>query len=201
VREFFVQRSRPDAPAACLAFGSRELVDDRPRGVGAELVAPGEIKVIHGVQEGEVAVADSFRHVVSGSDALLHDRDDQPQVGLDDPVLQLPGLGLQSLDFIQIGGGGAIRIDSVPDSTGEALQVVHLAEQMDLLLTRQDRGAANAGFVGVAVRGRLDPLGGLVVELLRLGGEDRVVGVRLVEAGVSDVRQLRRRSRRTRDCG
>ena len=78
------------------------------------------------------------------------------QVGLDDLVLQLQGLGLQSFDLIQVGSAGATRIDAVPESIGQVLQVVHLAEQVCLLLAVEQRSPPDTGQVGDKPAGGFD---------------------------------------------
>jgi hypothetical protein len=110
------------APLSPVVF--LELVDDRPGGIGAESIAPGKVEPIRGLHQGEGAVADSFGQVVAGPVELLGERDDKPQVALDDPVLQLQGLVLQSFNLVEVDRDRGIRIDAVANPTGEALRCV-----------------------------------------------------------------------------
>ena len=167
-----------------------QFVEDRPGGVGAEFVAPGVVELIDGFDESEVAVADPFRQAVSGPDAVLDDRDDQPQVGLDDPVLQFLGLGPQSFELIQVGRAGSTRIDAAPESFGQVLQVVHLAEQVCLLLASEERSTPDTGQVGRHACRGLRPACALAMGRLGHRREDLVASTRVAEAGMGDVLDL-----------
>ena len=57
------------------------------------------------------AVTDSFAEVVIGRKSLLGDRDDQPQVCLDDAVLHSRCFGLEPHDLVDVAPARVIRIE------------------------------------------------------------------------------------------
>ena len=72
----------------------------------------------------------------------LGDRDDQAEVGADDLVLDRQGLFLEPFDLVEVGGLGARRVDLSAEQVGLVLEVVHLAEQVGLLLAARAAGTS-----------------------------------------------------------
>ena len=66
LEKFHVGRS--EAVAAAMLVGDRAsvILDDRPRAVGAELVAPGVVKLFNRTDERHIAVAHQVEEAVSG---------------------------------------------------------------------------------------------------------------------------------------
>ena len=120
------------------------------------------------------------------------DRDDQAEVGPDDPLLDRHRRGAEPLELLHIGPPRQVGVEAGACPLGQRLQVVHLAEQVRLLLARQE------GDFTEAVQLRTRALGGrgpsCELGRWRSGhlGEDRVAGAGVVEAGVSNVLDPRR---------
>ena len=77
----------------------------------------------------------------------LGDRDDQPEVGPDDLVLDGQCLFLKPFDLVEVGGLGPGGIDLRADLLRQMLEVIHLAEQVHFLLAVQQRNLVEAGQV------------------------------------------------------
>ena len=90
--------------AAVVLLGNRprEVLHDRPRGVGAELVAPRKVELLDGADQAHVAVGDQLEKVIRRADVPLGNRDDQPKIRPDDLVLDGQGVFLKLLDPIEI---------------------------------------------------------------------------------------------------
>jgi hypothetical protein len=68
---------------------------DPPRRVGREAVAAAPVELLDGADEAEDALLDQVQQRQLGALILLRDRDDQPQVGVDHPLL---GVEVAALD-------------------------------------------------------------------------------------------------------
>jgi hypothetical protein len=127
-----------DEADVLLTSPTPDAVDDRPAGVRTELVAAGVVEPVQRPDQRDVPIADPLGQVVPGPDVLLRSRDDQPLVRLDDPVPDRDRLGQQPLDLVELGRGGAGRVDPVAEPAGKGLQVVLLTEQVSLLLPGEE---------------------------------------------------------------
>ena len=100
------------AVAVLVGDGAGEVLHDRPTGVGAELVAPGEVELLDRPDQRHVAVADQLEEVLRRPDVPLGDRHDQPQVRPNDLVLRRHRLRRSSLSIWSISAAlGPRRIE------------------------------------------------------------------------------------------
>ena len=120
----------------------------------------------------------------------LGDRDDQPQVGADDLVLDGQRLFPKPLDLVEVGRLRLGGVDLVPQPDGQELQVVHLPEEVLLVLAGEQRHLVEARQVRRQPLGRLRASGGLAIGGDRIGAEELLDDAVLVEGRVVDVFQL-----------
>src|SRR3989475_520219 len=81
----------PDGPGL-IGDGAGDGLADPPRRVGAELVAPLVLELVHGLHQTDVPLLDQVQELQPAVGVLLGDADHEPQVGLDQ-------LGLAALDL------------------------------------------------------------------------------------------------------
>ena len=86
--------------ALLLGDGPADRLTDPPRRVGRELVAAQVVELLHRADQAGVALLDQVEHRHAGPHVTPGDRDDQTQVGPDEPVLRLLALGDQSLQLL-----------------------------------------------------------------------------------------------------
>ena len=140
--------------AVLVGDGAGEVLHDRPTGVGAELVAPRVVELLHRPHQRHVAVADQLEEVLRRAHVPLGDRHHQPQIGADDLVLGRHGLVVEPLDLVHQAALRPGRIELGAEPAGLVLQVVHLAEQVGFLLPRQQRHLVQAGQIGRQAAGQ-----------------------------------------------
>src|SRR3954471_6309052 len=112
----------------------REVVPDRPGGVGAELVAAGDVETVDGPEQRQIAVAGPLGRLAATPRVPPRDRDDQPEVGPDDSLLDRRRRGAQPPEILKAGVRRRGGVDAGARPLGQAPQVVHLAEQVRLLV-------------------------------------------------------------------
>ncbi len=103
--------------------GASDGLADPPRGVGRELVAALVFEFVHGLHEADVALLDQIQELQAAIGVLLGDGYDQAQVGSDEFLLGVQGIGIALAD--------------APQDFFELLHVVHgvfleLAQNLDL---------------------------------------------------------------------
>src|SRR5687768_14396487 len=74
---------------------------DPPRGVGRELVAAAVLELVDRLHQADVAFLDQVEELQAAVGVLLGDRDDEAEVGFDQLLLRLLGLGLAAHDHFQ----------------------------------------------------------------------------------------------------
>ena len=121
----------------------------------------------------------------------LGDRDDQAEVRPDDLVLDRQGLLLEALDLVQLGRLRLARVELAAQRVRLELEVVHLAEEVGLLLPREQRHLVEARQVGGQALRRLRPARGLAVGRLGERGDDLGLVGPVFEARVRHELELR----------
>ena len=132
----------------------RKVLHDGPARVGAELVAQRVVEFLHGPHQRHVAVADQFEETVLAAGVPLGNGDHQAKVRRDDLVLDRHGIAVELLDAVHQRDLGARGVELRPQLAGLVLQVVHLAEQVGLLLAREQRHLVQPGQVRRKAAGR-----------------------------------------------
>jgi hypothetical protein len=89
---------QPDRPPV-VGHGPADRLADPPGGIGRELEAAPELEAIDRLHQADVAFLDEVQQRQTPVGVALRDRDDQPQVGLEqlalgvaDPLLVVPDL-------------------------------------------------------------------------------------------------------------
>ena len=99
----------PDRPRL-VGERPRDGLADPPGGVGRELVAPAPVELLDGADQAERAFLDQVEERQALVAVVLRDRDDEPQVGLDHPLLGERVVGLDPLRELDLLGGGQQRM-------------------------------------------------------------------------------------------
>ena len=81
---------------------------DPPRGVGGELEALAPVELLDGVHQAEVALLDEVEQRQAGGLVLLGDRDDEPQVRLDERALGVLAFARRAPQLALAGGGDVL---------------------------------------------------------------------------------------------
>ena len=158
----------PDG-AGLVGHGAGDRLADPPGGVGRELVALGVVELLDRADQAEVALLDQVQEQHAATGVALGQRDDEPEVGLEQVVLRPPAV----LGDPVAGRGASVGVDllaGVELLLGEQAGLDALGE-LDLLLGVEQRDLADLLEVV------LDRVGGRagLHDLLR-----RLVGVVLV---------------------
>ena len=155
-------------------------------------LCPREVELVDGADQREVADADQLGELVGATAVSPGDRDDQAEVGPDDPLLDRHRRGAEPLELLHIGPPRPVGVEAGACPLGQRLQVVHLAEQVRLLLARQEGDFTEAVHLRTRALGGRGPSCDLGRWRSGHLGEDRVAGPGVVEAGVSNVLDPRR---------
>ena len=182
-----VHVGRPKPVSTLVLVGDRAgvILHDRPRGVGAELVAPGVVELLDGPDERHVAVAHEIEEGVARRHAALRDRDHEPEIGSHEPVFKGHDLGIDLIDLVHQPGARMLRVELLTELRGLVLEVVELPEQPHFLLPREQRHFVEAREVGRQAGGTPHLLHGVVLAGKRL--IDHLLGALPREEGVGNV--------------
>src|SRR3954453_10816184 len=103
-----------DEPTAEEAVPSSrpELVPDRPGGVGAELVAAGEVELVDGADQRQVADADQLGEIAESPGESPGDRGNEAKVGLDDLLPGLRHLDAEPLEHLHVSAPRPARAEA-----------------------------------------------------------------------------------------
>src|SRR5688572_8657131 len=80
---------------------ARDRLADPPRRVGRELVAAAVLELVDRLHQADVAFLDQVEELQAAVGVLLGDRDDETEVGFDQLLLRLLGLGLAAHDHFE----------------------------------------------------------------------------------------------------
>ncbi len=182
-----VHVGRPKPVSTLVLVGDRAgvVLHDRPRGVGAELVAPGIVELLDGPDERHVAVAHEVEEGVARRHTPLRDRHHEPEIGSHEPVFEGHDLGIDLVDLVHQPGAWMFRVELLAELRGLVLEVVELPEQPHLLLPREQRHFVKACEVGRQAGGTPHFL-----DLVVLAGKrliDHLLGALPREEGVGNV--------------
>src|SRR5258708_537737 len=81
--------------------GAGDGLADPPRRVGRELVAAAILELVYRLHQADVALLNQVEELQPAVRVLLRDRDDQPEVGLDQLLFRLLGLRLAARDRLE----------------------------------------------------------------------------------------------------
>ena len=143
---------------------------DPPRRVGGEAVAAAPVELLDGADEAEDALLDQVEQRQLGALVLLGDRDDQPQVGVDHPVLGVEVAALDPLGELDLLVRGQQPVAA--DLVEEELQRVGGGAGERHVVDRRRLGLAAAVVAQVDPAGLellVEPAEIVVLELERLG--------------------------------
>ena len=121
--------ARESDRARLVSNGATDRLTDPPRGVRRELVAPAVVELLGGSDKTDRALLDQVQKRQPLIAVVLRDRDDQPQVGLDHPLLGVQLAALDPLGEIDLLLGG--QQSRSPDVLEKQLQRVRSPARLE----------------------------------------------------------------------